>query len=66
MVLVMWGFGLLMAFGLPKIATPTVLDIVWMLLVGHQVCLVYEQVCCLVLLGAGEMTDVVVDCKHIT
>jgi hypothetical protein len=44
MVLAAWGIGLLMAFGLPKIATPRMLDIFWMLVVGHQVFRVYQEV----------------------
>ena len=44
LVLAGWGFGLLLAFGLPKIATPRMLDIIWMLLVGHQIWMVYREV----------------------
>jgi hypothetical protein len=33
-----------MAFGLPKIATPGMLDIIWMLVVGHQIWMVYREV----------------------
>jgi hypothetical protein len=44
MVCVMWGIGLLLAFGLPKIATPGMLDVIWMLLVGHQIWMVYREV----------------------
>jgi len=40
----MWGIGLLLAFGLPKIATPAMLDIIWMLLVGYQIWMVYREV----------------------
>jgi hypothetical protein len=43
-VCVVWGIGLLLAFGLPKIATPGMLDIIWMLLVGHQIWMVYREV----------------------
>ena len=40
----MWGIGLLLAFGLPKIATPGMLDVIWMVLVGHQIWMVYREV----------------------
>ena len=40
----MWGIGLLLAFGLPKIATPRMLDMIWMLLVGYQIWMVYREV----------------------
>jgi hypothetical protein len=43
-VCVIWGIGLLLAFGLPKIATPRMLDVIWMLLVGHQIWMVYREV----------------------
>jgi hypothetical protein len=43
-VCVVWGIGLLLAFGLPKIATPRMLDVIWMLLVGHQIWMVYREV----------------------
>ena len=44
MVCAMWGIGLLLAFGLPKIATAGMLDLIWMLLVGHQIWMVYREV----------------------
>jgi len=44
MVCAMWGFGLLLGIGLPKIATPRMLDIVYMLLVGHQIWMAYREV----------------------
>lgn len=44
MVFAIWGFGLLMGIGLPKIATPGILDITWMLMVGFQVWMIYQEV----------------------
>lgn len=43
-VAIMWGFGLLLGFGLPKIATPRILDVVWMSLVGYQTWFTYNNV----------------------
>ena len=44
MVCATWGFGLLMGIGLPKIATPRILDMIWMAMVGFQMWMVYQEV----------------------
>lgn len=44
MICAMWAVGFILAFGLPKIATPGILDIIWMFLIGCQMWIVYQEV----------------------
>jgi hypothetical protein len=43
-VALVWGLGLFLGLGLPKIATPAITDLVWMAMVGWQIVIVYKEV----------------------